>query len=142
MLTILFKLNENCSVEVAVYFTPIMPLDLFTPTLFVYAATLVAEMHATLASHMITPMRLLNPYFTLWTLFELAALYKLQELLVIFVRFDCAPELCTTFTRVEWDHAAETIMFLTGFTFKFTAVRLVKDKSILAVRCRTPTHVC
>lgn len=91
---------------------------------------------------MITSMRLLNPYFALGTLFKFASPYELQKLLIVFIGLNCAAEFSTTFTSVKRDHAAEAIMFFAGFTFKFTAVCLVKDKSILAVRRWTPTHIC
>ena len=118
-----------------------MSAHFFTATLFVDAPTLVAKMHATLTSHMITSMRFLNPNFALWALFELASLDELQKFLVIFVRFDCAPKLGTTFSSVKWNHTAETIMFLAGFTFELTVSRLVQYKGVLAVGGRTPAHI-
>jgi len=83
----------------------------------------------------------LNPNFALWTLFELTALNELQKLLVVFVCFNCAPEFRTTFPSVKWNHTAETIMLFAGFTLELSAARIVKNKGILAVGCRTPTHV-
>ena len=118
-----------------------MAADFFTATLFVDASTIVAEMHATLTSHMIASMRLLNPNFALRTLFELTTLNELQKLLVVFVCFDCAPKFSTTFPSVKWNHTAQTIMLLAGFTFELTVARLVKYKGVLAVRGRTPAHV-
>jgi hypothetical protein len=118
-----------------------MPLDLFASTLPVYASAVIAKMHPALTVHMITPVRLLNPNFTFRALLELTALDELKELHVVFIGFDCPSKLSATLSRVEWNHATETIMFLTGFTFKFMTVRLVKDKCVAAVWSWAPTHI-
>lgn len=77
------------------------------------ASTIIAELLSALARHSRTALIPLDPVVTLRTLFELGALYKIDESLVIFVKTIVDSVLCAGHAMMILASTAQTVVLVT-----------------------------
>jgi len=106
----------------------------------VVATALITKVSAASAPHVVAPLCFFDPHFTTRALLELLSLYKLEKLLVVLGEVAGYLVLFAALPRVEIAPAVQAVVPGALGTKEF-AIHLVKDKSIVTVRSRTPRNI-
>ena len=103
--------------------------------------TLVAELVAAAACHVVAALTALNPELALGALFHLGAAYEIQELIIFRQMSIVDTVLRAVHTIVPVSAAIETIRLGANLAFEFGRITLVELEYVFAVGCWAPGHV-
>ena len=97
----------------------------------VLATALIAKFIFTSTSHMITPLRFLNPKFAFWALFKILAIDELQEFFIISWHSIWYSVFLASLPSMEWNSAFHAIILITFWACKLDIITFLEDKCVL-----------